>query len=156
MSQDVVFDGGSDADRAAVLEALHAYLRANATFDWKALAGIWSHDAKSVFFNMNGHTYVGLPHWTRLWQYYHDRLETGLWEPYDINVLIRGDMALVTCHRKTRRRWKGAESERLPNDVDKPAYVSRSTMVMLKESGGWRTVHVHFSEANAGPRPGGI
>src|SRR5262249_58326125 len=94
MSQTIHFDGGSDADRAQVIEALHAYLEANATFDWRALGRIWRHDETSVFFNMNGHTYVGLDQWTRLWQYYSERVDTGWWEPYDINVLIRGDMAL--------------------------------------------------------------
>ena len=156
MSQDVVFDGGSDADCQQVLEALHAYLDANATFDWETLGDIWSHDPKNVFFNMNGHTYVGLPHWTKLWQYYRERVDTGLWEPYDIQVLIRGDMALVTCHRKTKRKWTGPESERLAHDVDKPSFVSRSTMVMLREPGGWKTVHAHFSEASPGPRPGNV
>ena len=79
-----------------------------------------------------------------------------MWEPYDVKVTIRGDMALVTCHRKTKRTWKGAESERLPHDVDKSFFVSRSTMVMLKDAVGWKAVHVHFSEADAGPRPGNI
>ena len=156
MSQTIVFDGGSDADRNQVIEALHAYLDANATFDWRTLARIWSHDPNNVFFNMNGHTYVGLEQWTRLWQYYSERVDTGLWEPYDISVMIRGDMALVTCHRRTQRHWKGREEERLAYDVDKSAFVSRSTMVMLKESGGWKTVHVHFSEAAMGPRPGNV
>jgi ketosteroid isomerase-like protein len=155
MTASVVFDGGSEADRAKVLESLHAYLDANATFDWNALQKIWSHDPTNVFFNMNGHTYVGLPHWTRLWKYYSERVETGLWEPYDIKVLIRGDMALVTCHRKTTRKWKGPESERLGYDSDK-SFVSRSTMVMLKEHGAWKAVHAHFSEAREGPRPGNI
>jgi ketosteroid isomerase-like protein len=145
-----------DADREAVLDALAQYLKANATFDWEALRPIWSDDPQNVFFNMNGHTYVGLEHWTRLWKYYRERVDTGLWEPFDINVTIRGDMALVTCHRKTKRKWKGAESERLAHDVDKPDFVSRSTMVMVKESGRWKTVHVHFSEASAGSRPGNI
>ena len=155
MADDIVFDGGSDADRTQVLEALHAYLKANATFDWEALAKIWSRTSTNVFFNMNGHTYVGLAHWTRLWQYYRERVETGWWEPYDIKVLIRGDMALITCHRKTTHKWKGAEAERPPERVDK-SFVSRSTMGMLKKPGGWKTVHVHFSEANPGPRPGTI
>jgi SnoaL-like domain len=150
-----VFDGGSEADRRRVLELQQAYLDANASFDWEALAKIWSADPANAFFNMNGHTYVGLGHWTSLWKYYRPRVETGLWEPYDIRVVIRGDMAVVTCHRRTKRRWKGPESERLPGDVDK-SFVSRSTMVMLREGGDWKTVHVHFSEANAGPRPGGI
>jgi len=156
MSQTIVFDGGSDADRALVIEALHGYIEANATYDWKKLAQTWSHDSTNVFFNMNGHTYVGLDQWTRLWQYYSQRVETGVWEPYDVNVLIRGDMALVTCHRKTQRRWKGREEERLAYDADKASFVSRSTMVMVKESGAWKTRHGHFSEASAGPRPGDV
>ena len=156
MTQPVNFDGGSDADRAQVIDALHAYLEANATFDWRALARIWSRDEKNVFFNMNGHTYLGLDQWTRLWQYYSERVDTGWWEPYDINVLIRGDMALVTCHRKTQRRWKGREENRLAYDVDKPSFISRSTMAMLKEPDGWKTVHVHFSQAATGPRPGNV
>ena len=155
MAKAIVFDGGSDADRTQVLDALDAYLTANAAFDWEALAKIWSHDPTNVFFNMNGHTYVGLAHWTRLWQYYRERVETGLWEPYDIKVLIRGEMAVVTCHRRTQRKWKGPESERLAHDVDR-SFISRSTMVMLKEHGRWKATHVHFSEASAGPRPGNV
>jgi len=156
MRNDVIFDGGSDADRREILDGLDDYLRANATFDWKALQRRWSHDPTNVFFNMNGHTYVGLAHWTKLWQYYGERVETGFWEPYDIKVLIRDEMALVTCHRRTKRRWKGPETERLAYDVDNPSFGSRSTMVMVKEPSGWKIVHVHFSEANAGPRPGTI
>jgi ketosteroid isomerase-like protein len=156
MPDDVVFDGGSEADRREILDALDAYLAANATYDWQKLAEIWSHAPTNVFFNMNGHTYVGLEHWTRLWQYYRERVDTGWWEPYDVRVLVRADMALVTCHRKTARRWKGPESERLTYDADRPSFVSRSTMVMVRESGGWKTVHAHFSQASPGPRPGDI
>ena len=153
---DIQFDGGSEADRREIASAFHAYLEANAAYDWEWLARIWSQDPDNVFFNMNGHTYVGLAHWIRLWQYYKDRVDTGWWEPYDVNVLIRGDMALITCHRKTARRWKGSEAERLAYDADRPAFVSRSTMVMAKEDGAWKTVHVHFSMASQEPRPGGI
>ena len=155
MTTKVIFDGGSEADRRCVLELQQAYLEANATFDWVALDKIWSHGSDSVFFNMNGHTYVGLAHWTELWKYYHDRIDSGLWEPYDIKVVIRGDMAVATCHRRTQRRWKGAEAERPAEHVDK-SFISRSTMVMVREGGDWKTIHVHFSEASPGPRPGGI
>ena len=155
MTTKVIFDGGSEADRRCVLELQQAYLEANATFDWVALDKIWSRGSDSVFFNMNGHTYVGLAHWTELWKYYHDRIDSGLWEPYDIKVVIRGDMAVATCHRRTRRRWKGPEAERPPEQVDK-SFISRSTMVMTREGGDWKTIHVHFSEASPGARPGGI
>ena len=152
---EIVFVGGSEADRARILELQQAYLDANATFDWVGLQKIWSHDPTNVFFNMNGHTYVGLGHWTALWKYYRERIDTGQWEPYEIKVLIRGDMAVVTCHRRTQRRWKGPVSERPPEHVDK-SFISRSTMVMVRDDGDWKTVHVHFSEASPGPRPGGV
>ena len=155
MTTEVIFDGGSEDDRRRVLELQQAYLEANATFDWAALDKIWSRRSDSVFFNMNGHTYVGLAHWTELWQYYHDRIDSGLWEPYDIKVVIRGEMAVATCHRRTQRRWKGPAAERPPEHVDK-SFISRSTMVMVREGGDWKTIHVHFSEASPGPRPGGI
>jgi hypothetical protein len=29
-------------------------------------------------------------------------------------------------------------------------------MVFHREDGDWRVVHAHFSEADSGPRPGGI
>ena len=155
MTTEVIFDGGSEADRRRVLELQQAYLEANATFDWVALDKIWSHRPDNMFFNMNGHTYVGLAHWTELWKYYRERIDTGLWVPYDMKVVIRGDMAVATCHRRTQRKWKGSEAERPPEHVDK-SFVSRSTMVMVREDGDWKTIHVHFSEASPGARPGGI
>ena len=154
MTTEVIFDGGSEADRRRVLELQQAYLEANASFDWGALDKIWSHRPDSVFFNMNGHTYVGLAHWTELWKYYRERIDTGLWVPYDMKVVIRGDMAVATCHRRTQRKWKGSEAERPPEHVDK-SFVSRSTMVMVREDGDWKTIHVLFSEASPGARPGG-
>ena len=35
-------------------------------------------------------------------------------------------------------------------------FITRSTMVFRKEAGEWRVVHVHFSEASSGERPGGV
>src|SRR5256885_7095277 len=101
MPDNVHDDGGSATDRARILEVHRAYLDANSTFDWKALRPIWSDDPTNVFFNMNGHTYVGLEHWSRLWQYYAQHKESGWWEPFDVKVIVRHDMAVGTCHRQT-------------------------------------------------------
>src|SRR5215469_9940048 len=57
--------GGSEADRSRVLERVHEYLEANASFDWGRLQDIWSGAPEAVFFNLNGHTYKGREHWTR-------------------------------------------------------------------------------------------
>ena len=154
MWTEVVFDGGTDDEREAVLAAHEAYVDANARFDWPSLPGRWSDDPTATFFNLNGHTYVGLEHWTRLWKYYRERLETGRWEPFDVKLIIRGDLALLTCHRNTSVRWIGLESA--PPGFDERAFVSRATMAFLRADGEWRIYHVHFSEANDGPRPGGI
>src|SRR2546422_5186170 len=105
MPDNVHDDGGSATDRARILEVHQAYLDANSTFDWKALKPIWSDDPTNVFFNMNGHTYVGLEHWSRLWQYYAQHKEGGWREPFDVKVILRGDMAVGTVHRKTASSW---------------------------------------------------
>ena len=56
--------GGSEADRSRVLERMHEYLEANASFDWGQLQDIWSGAPEAVFFNLNGHTYKGREQWT--------------------------------------------------------------------------------------------
>ena len=151
----VVFDGGSEEDRRRVLEVHDAYLDANATFDVQALARVWDDDPTDVFFNLNGHTYVGRDQWFRLWDHYRPRLRTGRWEPDDIKVLIRGDLAVLTSHRLSPIQWIG--SEPAPATFrDRPERRSRATMVMVRRGAGWKIAHVHFSETSQEPRPGGI
>ncbi len=146
--------GGSDSDRESLLALHAAYLEANASFDWAALDRIWSGSDWATFFNLNGHTYVGRDHWIRLWKFYAGKLETGAWTPYDIGGAIGDGLAAIWCHRKTRLRWlDGGDRPSALHDRD---FVSRSTMVFRKEGGEWRVVHVHFSEASADDRPGGV
>lgn len=146
--------GGSAADRETLLALHDAYLEANASFDWQALEGIWSGSDRATYFNLNGHTYAGREHWIRLWKFYAGKLETGAWTPYDIGGTVGDTLAVIWCHRKTRLRWTG-EGER-PSALHDRDFVSRSTMVFRKEDSAWRVVHVHFSEASADERPGGI
>jgi hypothetical protein len=65
-------------------------------------------------------------------------------------------MAVVWCHRRTRRNWVGKEPP--PTDIHYAGdeFITRSTMVFRKEGGDWRVVHAHFSEASSDPRPGGV
>ena len=155
MSKTIVYDGGSEEDRARLLAMHEAYLAANATFDVPALRPLWSRDPGAVFFNLNGHTYVGVEHWAKLWAYYGTRLQTGLWTATDLKVMVRGDMAMITSHRVSPVKWVGPESEPVTYH-DNPRRHSRSTMVFAREGGEWRVVHTHFSEASTDPRPGDI
>jgi ketosteroid isomerase-like protein len=151
----VVYDGGTGEERRQVLAAHDAYLDANSRFDVDALDPIWDDDPTDVFFNLNGHTYVGKAHWIRLWNHYRGRLHTGPWQADDLKVLIRGDMAVVTSHRLSPTRWVGSTPPP-PGHTDKPERRSRATMVLLRRPGGWKIAHVHFSEASVEPRPGGV
>lgn len=148
--------GGSESDRKKVLEKHHEYLEANSKFDWETLRDrIWSPLPEAVFFNLNGHTYQGRDHWVKLWQYYLNHLTTGEWIPYDIGGTVGEDLAVVWCHRKTKMKWVGTDPRPGDRHQDRN-FISRSTMVFRKEAGEWRVVHVHFSEASEGERPGGI
>ena len=149
--------GGSESDRKSVLEQQRAYLDANSKFDWEALRDrIWSDAPEATFFNLNGHTYNGRDHWIELWQYYKQHMATGEWVPYDIGGVIGSDVAVLWCHRKTKLRWTGSDPRPGDKRHEDKDFVSRSTMVFRKQNGGWRVVHVHFSEASSEPRPGGI
>lgn len=149
--------GGTESDRKSVLEQQRAYLDANSKFDWEALRDkIWSDAPEATFFNLNGHTYNGRDHWIELWQYYKQHMATGEWVPYDIGGAIGSDVAVLWCHRKTKLRWIGSDPRPGDKRHEDKDFVSRSTMVFRKQNGGWRVVHVHFSEASSEQRPGGI
>jgi ketosteroid isomerase-like protein len=146
--------GGTEADRRRLLERLHEYLDANARFDWEALQDIWSAAPEGVFFNLNGHTYRGREHWTRLWQYYRDNVASGYWTPFEIGGVVSDGLAVVWCERHTRSDWVGSDPQ--PSRPYGKEFISRSTMVFRQEDGDWRVVHVHFSPASDTPRPGGV
>ena len=147
--------GGTEADRRRLLERLDAYLDANARFDWEKLQDIWSGAPEAVFFNLNGHTYRGREHWTRLWQYYRDNVRSGYWSPTDVGGVVSGDLAVLWCHRRTSSQWVGTSPPQASRRYG-VEFTSRSTMVFRKEAGDWRVVHVHFSPASDEPRPGGV
>ena len=151
---EIAFVGGSARDREEVAAQHHAYLTVNSVFDWEGLQPIWSGAPDATFFNMNGHVYQGREHWTRLWQYYKDKVASGYWTPFDVGGVVNGDLAVIWCERHTRSEWVG--SDPTPSRPYGKDFVSRSTMVFRKEDGDWRVVHVHFSPASEAPRPGGV
>lgn len=155
MSQTALI-GGSAADRQAILALHERYIDVNARFDWENLQPLFSPAPEAVFFNLNGHTYNGRDHWTQLWRYYVQNVHSSYWTPYDIGGTIDADLAVVWCHRKTRRTWTGTTPPPRDLHYDNTEFVSRSTMVFRREAGEWRVVHVHFSPADTGPRPGNV
>jgi ketosteroid isomerase-like protein len=148
--------GGTDADRKEILRLHEKYIDVNARFDWENLQPIFSPAPEATYFNLNGHTYRGREHWTKLWKFYVQNVQSGYWTPYDIGGTVTGDLAVVWCHRETQRKWTGTEPP--PRDINyaNQKFFSRSTMVFRKEDGQWRVVHAHFSPGDSGPRPGGV
>ena len=54
---------------------------------------------------MNGHTYKGREHWTRLWQFYQPNVRSGYWTPFDLGGVVSNDLAVVWCERQTQSEW---------------------------------------------------
>lgn len=156
MMSDANLVGGTAEDRAAILKLHEAYIDVNTRFDWENLQPIFSPAPEATFFNLNAHTYRGRDHWTALWKFYGTQVQSTYWTPFDIGGVVTGDLAVVWCHRRTRRKWVGATPP--PRDIhyDDSEFISRSTMVFRNEDGRWRVVHAHFSPADSGPRPGGV
>jgi ketosteroid isomerase-like protein len=155
MTDEARLVGGSPEDRRRLLERMDEYLDANARFDWVKLQDIWSGTPEAVFFNLNGHTYEGREHWTRLWQFYQNNVASSYWTPFDIGGVVSDDLAVLWCHRLTKSDWVGSEPPPAARRYG-TEHITRSTMVFSKEDGDWRVVHVHFSEASTTPRPGGV
>jgi hypothetical protein len=93
---------------------------------------IWSKAPEALFFNLNGHTYKGRDHWFRLWEYYGRNVNSSYWTPFDIGGVVSDDMAVVWCHRRTRRNWTGKEPP--PKDIHYGGdeFITRSTMVFAR------------------------
>jgi len=148
--------GGTDEDRQEILRLHEKYLDLNAGFDGENLERIFSPGPEATYFNLNGHTYKGRKHWVRLWQFYGQNVQSSYWAPYDIGGTVADGLAVVWCHRKTRRQWTGNKPPTRNINYDSTEFVSRSTMVFRKEDGQWRVVHAHFSPSDPGSRPGEI
>ena len=90
--------GGSEADRNEILRLHEKYIDVNTRFDWENLQPIFSPSPDAIYFNLNGHTYNGAAHWSRLWDFYGKNVKGSYWTPYDIGGEINGDMAVIWCH----------------------------------------------------------
>jgi ketosteroid isomerase-like protein len=143
-----VFDGGSPADQAALLALHHAFLAANDPIDNDMLRKVWSADPENLFFNTNGYTYYGLEDWLKVWDYYRPRFKVlQPYTPGDVRGIVRGDMAAIVADYVGRNKtWVGSESSHNPRYF-------RATQIAVREAGGWKVIHAHFSEGNLGPRP---
>jgi ketosteroid isomerase-like protein len=148
--------GGTEADARALLDLHEQYLVANGKFDRPGIEPIWSQAPHATFFNLNGHTYNGAAHWSRLWAFYIQNVKGSYWTPYDIGGEIGVDMAVIWCHRRLQRNWTGTGTP--PRDIHYQGqqFISRPTLVFRHEDGKWKVVHAHFSVGDSGARPGGI
>jgi hypothetical protein len=147
-SKPPTFQGGSEADREALLRLYYEFRLINDALDGHRLRTIWNADPRNVFFNSNGHTYYGLDDWLFLWDHYRPRLRVA--KPGGsghIHIVIRENMGLIvddhSGHGRTRE-WTGSRGR--PATVDNAC--SRVTMVCVREDATWKVLHAHFSITN--------
>lgn len=149
---DVHYDGGTDEDRQALLDAFLAFWQANNHLDIPALRELWLDSPDSVYYNSNGFTYKGFDDWLGIWRYYAPRFrlvkEATL---SDVRMIVRGDMAVVMDDGVNRLFEVTGEVAGRPI-ASHP--VMRGTMVYLRFDEGWKCVHAHYSPAAIeGERP---
>lgn len=148
-----IFDGGTDEERQEILDLYYTFLRANDALDIPALRTLWSHNPNNIYFNTNGYAYHGLADWENIWRHYTGRLTLEKPSPSgQVRLTIRGDMALLTDDRIGRFRGYVSGKEEPDIAFSQQPYV-RLTSVYLREKGGWRVIHSHFSSGHDGPRP---
>src|SRR5258708_18833588 len=94
--------GGSAEDRAEILKLQADYIDVNTRFDWENLQSLFSPAPEATFFNLNGHTYRGREHWTRLWKFYGQQVQSTYWTPYDIGGVGGRELALVRGHPRNK------------------------------------------------------
>ena len=121
--------GGTEEDRKEILQLHERYIDVNTRFDWEGLTPIYSPSSEATYFNLNGHTYNGRDHWISLWKFYGQNVASTYWTPFDIGGDVTGEVAVVWCHRKTRRQWTGKEPPPRNINYDNTEFISRSTMV---------------------------
>ena len=74
------------------MDAHRRYMAANSAVDKDQLARVWDDDPRNVYFNLTGHNYRGLAHWSKLWEYYQPRLHYVIdWMSWDHNIWVEGD-----------------------------------------------------------------
>ncbi|KAB2812931.1 nuclear transport factor 2 family protein [Pimelobacter simplex] len=145
-----------ERDREAVLAVHHRYNKeAQATADIELLAELWDDDPSNAFYNYSGHNYRGLAQWSKLWEYFGERIEYFVpWTSFDTQVNVQGDVAWVTSQRFHGLRWIGDEDL---NPLGEPTVrLTRSTEVMVRKGDTWKVVHAHFSLGSTDARPGAI
>ena len=144
------FDGGSEEDQQRLLELYHAFGRANDARDSEALRQIWSVASENVFFSSSGHTYYGLEDWVSHSKHHRSLFKAARpYEPGNISIVIRGDMAVLIGDRVVRH-FAPIEGADVPPTTSPPFL--RWTQVCLRQHGDWKVVHAHFSTGTAEPR----
>lgn len=87
--------GGSAKDRAEISALHERYIDVNARFGWENLQPVFSAAPEATYFNLNGHTYRGREHWTRLWKFYGRNVQSSYWTPYDIGGVVTDHVGVV-------------------------------------------------------------
>jgi|GEM_PF-677485 len=110
---------------------------------------------RTLMFNLNGHTYDGLPEMIKVWEYYTKALQIDLVPLWDIRVFVSGDLAYVTSEGVLPTRalvptgWAASNVELGEVQAETVPIRFRETSVLRRDDGHgnpvWKIWHFHCS-----------
>ena len=142
-----------DEDLLNLRSANDACLEARTRFDSAKVHEICDADPSIVLFSRNGHTYQGVRQWTKLLDYYAERvrfIRPCTAEAVEISAV--GDIGWSTSSEEMELEWTGANEQA----VEVGPTRSRLTTIYARRPQGWQIVHMHISPESGMARPGGI
>ena len=126
----------AESAETEVRNMLADFIQAFDNLDWDRFRAAFSDDATVFYPREFPHRADGRQEFEKTFQKVFDRIRAGRTQapymniqPRDLHLQIAGNIAIVTFHLD-----------------DRPGFLNRRTIVLQKQTSGWKIIHLHASE----------
>jgi ketosteroid isomerase-like protein len=126
----------AETAEAEVRNALADFIQAFDNLDWDRFRAAFSDDATAFYPREFSHRADGRQEFEKAFRNVFDRIRAGRTQapymdiqPRDLHLQIAGNVAIVSFHLD-----------------DRPGFLNRRTIVLQKQTSGWKIIHLHASE----------
>jgi ketosteroid isomerase-like protein len=131
-----VYAAPADKAESEVRKALSDFIQAFDNLDWERFRASFADDATVFYPREFPDRANGRQEFERTFQKVFDRIRAGRTQgpymdiqPRELELQIAGDIAIATFHLD-----------------DRPGFLNRRTIVLRKQTLGWKIIHLHASE----------